>query len=124
VSPVSLGLALAGALVMLIAIFLPRAESKGVFTQIADNTLIQGGGGWWFIGLGVGIGTSAWYAYRSNSRAAGTLVLGLIAIGVAVYYGKSHGSMTLCPLVSTEVTAACETASPGVGIYAAGVGGP
>ncbi len=74
-------------------------------------------------GLAVAIGTAAWYAYRSNSRAAGTLVLGVIAIGVAVYYGKSHGSLTLCPIGATEVTAACETASPGVGIYAAGVGG-
>jgi hypothetical protein len=123
VSPVSLGLALAGALVMLIAIFLPRVESPRSFARIADNTLIQTGGGWWFVGLAVAIGTAAWYAYRSNSRAAGTLVLGVIAIGVAVYYGKSHGSLTLCPIGATEETAACETASPGVGIYAAGVGG-
>jgi hypothetical protein len=123
VSPVSLGLALAGALVMLIAIFLPRVESPRSFARIADNTLIQAGGGWWFVGLAGAIGTVAWYAYRSNSRAAGTLVLGVIAIGVAVYYGKSHGSLTLCPIGATEITAACETASPGVGIYAAGVGG-
>jgi hypothetical protein len=123
VSPVSLGLALVGALIMLIAIFLPRVESKGVFTTVADNTLIQSGGGWWFVGIALAVASSGWYAYRSAKRAGGTMVLGLIAIGVAVYYGKSHGSLTLCPIGATEFSDACETASPGVGLYAAGVGG-
>jgi hypothetical protein len=100
----------------LIAIFLPRVESTSAFARIAQNTLIQSGGGWSFVGIG--IGTAAWFAYLSHTRAAGTLILGLIAIGVAVYYGKSHGSLTLCPIGATQVTAACQTASPGVGIYA------
>lgn len=44
VSPVGLGIALVGALAMLIAVFLPRVESTS-FGGIAENTLIQSGDG-------------------------------------------------------------------------------
>jgi len=54
VSPVGLGIALVGALAMVIAVFLPRVESTS-FGGVAENTLIQSGDGWIFIGLSLGV---------------------------------------------------------------------
>jgi hypothetical protein len=125
VSPVSLGLTLLGAAVMLVAVFLPRVDSN-TFARVAQNTLIQSGGGWWFIGIAVILAGSAWFSYQHHAAGAGPMVLGLIAIGIAVYYGTSKSSLTLCPVNQSAANAlgiGCTKASPGVGIYAAGVGG-
>jgi hypothetical protein len=124
ISPVSLGLVGVGALIMLIAVFLPRVESN-TFLRVAQNTLIQSGDGWWFLGIAVGLAGSAWLAYTRRNAGPGPFILGLIAIGLAVYYGTNKGQLRLCPVnnAATSLGLTCSQASPSTGIYAAGVGG-
>jgi hypothetical protein len=114
-----------GAAVMLISVFLPRVESN-TFLRVAENTLIQSGAGWWFLGLTVSISLAAWFAYQRRAGGAGPMLLGLVAVGIAIYYGTNKGSLTLCPINSDAASTlgiSCSKASPGIGIYAAGVGG-
>lgn len=126
INPVGVALAIAGAVAMVIAIFLPRVESSA-FTLggIQENTLIQSGDGWIFIGLAIGIAGAVYRSYTQGVKSWLVLVLGLIAIGVAYYNGTNEEALTLYrldvngdPDYSNEVNA-----SPGVGIYVAGVGG-
>ena len=124
-SGVGVTIALIGAALMLIAVFLPRVESN-TFGRVAQNTLIQSGGGWWFVGLAVATAASGWLAYQRQVRSVGPMISGLIAIGVALFYGLDKDSLTLCPTDSSVAEALgvrCEKASPGIGIYVAGVGG-
>jgi hypothetical protein len=123
-----LGIALVGALAMVIAVFLPRVESTSFFGGVAENTLIQGGDGWIFIGLSLGIAAGAYRAYRQGTKTVAVIVLGVIAIGVAIYDGTDEDSLTLCPLnpgrgLDAILNAKCEKASPAAGIYLAGIGG-
>src|SRR5581483_8963708 len=120
----SLGLSLLGAIVMFVAVFLPRADST-TFARIADNTMIQNGDGWVFVGLAAGVAVASWYAYQRRAGGAGVLVLGAIATAFAVFWGTNRSSLTLCPVgpLAGLVHVGCQKASPGVGIYAAGVGG-
>lgn len=120
VTPVSLAIALVGAALMLLAIFLPQFESN-TFSQIEKNSLIQNGDGWWFIGLAVGSTGAAYRAYQQQRRTFAPVVLGGIAIAAALYYGVSHSARRLCSVADTMSD--CTLATPGVGIYAAGVGG-
>ena len=125
VSPIAFAITVIGAAIMLIAVFLPRVESN-TFLRVAQNTLIQSGGGWWFVGLAVAITGSAWFAYQSHDGNPGPLIAGLVGIGFAIYYGTAKASLTLCPVNSSAANAlgiGCSKASPGIGIYAAGVGG-
>ncbi|HZS31552.1 MAG TPA: hypothetical protein VFA37_09865 [Gaiellaceae bacterium] len=124
VTPLSLGLSLLGAIVMFVAVFLPRADST-TFARIADNTMIQNGDGWVFVGLAAAVGVASWYAYQRRAGGAGVLILGAIAVAFAVFWGTNRSSLTLCPVgpVAAYVHLGCQKASPGVGIYAAGVGG-
>jgi len=124
-SPVALAVAFVGALLMVIGVFLPRVESKQFFT-VADNTLIQSGDGWIFIGLAVGVAGACYAALRRQRRTYSVLILGLIAVGVAIYEGTgdrlelhslSPGARSTFGLSTTE------KASPGTGIYMAGAGG-
>jgi hypothetical protein len=121
VTPVSLAIAMAGAVVMLIAVFLPRVESN-TFGGVAENTLIQSGDGWFFIGLAVGIAGWSWRAYHRQRRTLGPVILGLIAIGVAIYDVTNRNSLRLCP-VDPSLGGSCSQATASIGIYAAGVGG-
>ena len=121
ITPVSFGVVAVGALVMLVAVFLPRFESN-TFFRVAQNTLIQGSGGWYFIGIAVWVSGSAWFAYNRHARSWQPSILGGVAVGLAIYYGTNKGSLTLCA-VDPSSGLACSKASPGVGIYAAGVGG-
>src|SRR4029079_10514261 len=51
-------------------------------------------------------------------------ILGIVAIGYAIYCGTNKSSMTLCPVGAAQALGqGCSTASPGIGIYVAGVGG-
>lgn len=121
VTPVSLAIAMVGAVLMLIAIFLPRVESNE-FGRVAQNTLIQAGDGWLFIGLALGVAGWSWRAYHRRRRTLGPVVLGLVAIGVAIYDGTNREQLRLCSL-NAAFSNDCSQASPSVGIYAAGVGG-
>jgi hypothetical protein len=125
VSPVGLGLALVGALAMLIAVFLPRVESTS-FGGVAENTLIQSGDGWIFIGLSIGVAGAAYRAYRQGTKTIAVIVLGVIAIGLAVYEGTDEELLTLYPVGpggDVDFLAQGEKASPAAGIYLAGIGG-
>jgi hypothetical protein len=96
VSPVAFGIAMVGALAMLIAVFLPRVEST-TFGSVAENTLIQSGDGWIFVGLSIGVAGAAYRAYRQGAKTVAVIVLGVIAIGAAIYSGTDEDSLTLCP---------------------------
>jgi hypothetical protein len=121
VSPLSLGIVLVGAGVMLISVFLPQFESN-TFAQIEKNSLIQNGGGWWFIGIAVIAVGAAYHAYRARVRSYVPAIFGGIGIGVAFYYGTAHSQRELCSAASS-FQSNCSLGTPGIGIYAAGVGG-
>src|SRR5205823_1268991 len=89
VTPLSFGIVLVGAAVMLIAVFLPQFESSS-FARVEKNSLIQNGDGWWFIGLAVLAAGTAYRAYRNQRQSFASVALGVIGIGFAIYYGTSH----------------------------------
>lgn len=122
VTPLSLGIVLAGAVLMLIAVFLPQFEAN-TFARIEKNSLIQNGDGWWFIGIAIGSAGAAYRAYRARLRSFGPIILGGIGIAVAFYYGTSHSQRRLCSVDAVTFGQHCTIAAPGIGIYAAGVGG-
>lgn len=101
VTPLSFGIVLVGAAVMLIAIFLPQFETSS-FARIEKNSLIQNGDGWWFIGLAVLAAGTAYRAYRNQRQSFAAVALGAIGIGLAIYYGtrtRSAGSAPLAHLI-------------------------
>lgn len=116
-----MALALAGALVMAVAAFLPRFNK---------NTLIHSGNGWLFISFAVLIATSVYRIHRNAERyrsAAAVLLVAVIAIGVAIYDGTGKrfesGNVIVVlrgPITEKEIA---ERDHPGIGIYGAGVGG-
>jgi hypothetical protein len=124
VTPVSLAIALVGAGLLLISVFLPRVESDSL-GGVVQNTLIQSGDGWFLILLAVGVAGTAWRAYYSDHRSLGPAILGLIAVGVAIYEGTSRSALRLCPVnpAAAQLGIGCSIARPSVGIYMAGVGG-
>jgi uncharacterized membrane protein YidH (DUF202 family) len=121
VTPISFGLTVVGAAIMLIAIFLKQFEAN-TFAVIEKNSLVQNGDGWWFIILAVLICGAAWRAYSRKRSTFGPVAFGLIGIGMALYYGLAHSQLTLCS-ASSAFASNCHQARPGIGIYAAGVGG-
>lgn len=120
VTPLSLGIALVGAGLMLLAVFLPQLESS-TYAQIEKNTLIQNGDGWWFILLAVLSAGAAYRAFHQQRRTFAPVVFGVIGIGIAVYYGTAHSQRRLCSAAS-GFTSNCTLATPSIGVYAAGVG--
>jgi Short C-terminal domain len=127
VSPVGVGLALLGALMMIISVFLPRLEETTFsLAGVAENTLIQSGDGWILLGLAAGVIGSTYRAYQSGEAGWTVVVLGALAIAYAVYVGTDDELLTLYPLDAQgnpDTSQGGEAAKPGVGIYAAGVGG-
>jgi hypothetical protein len=109
------------AAVMLIAVFLPQFES-GSFAGVEKSSLIQNGDGWWFIALAVLAAGTAYRVYRNQRQSFAAVGFGGIGIGCAIYYGTSHSQRELCSAVSSFASH-CSLATPGFGIYAAGVGG-
>jgi hypothetical protein len=63
VSPLGFWLAIAGAVAMVVAVFLQEASSS-TFGRIEHNTLIQSGYGWFFVALALGDLGSMYRAYR------------------------------------------------------------
>lgn len=125
INPVGFGIALAGALTMTIAVFLPRAETSAFsLSGIEQNTLIQNGDGWWFIVIAVLTAGTAYRSWQRGRRTISVMLLGALAIGMAIYAGSSSQlqlyrlDLSGSPNLNDPVSA-----SAGVGIYAAGVGG-
>jgi Uncharacterised protein family UPF0547 len=132
VSPVGLGMALTGAVLLVLAVFLPYLDT-GTFTKIKDNTLIQQGYGWWFVGVATGIAVTAYGAYRVKRKTWAVIVLGVIAIGFAIYFGTDKDRRTLVSAnrntdnlslnEALKTLSQEEVADPAIAVYVAGVGG-
>jgi hypothetical protein len=124
-----MALALAGALVMAVAVFLPRFNGH-IFTRAGKNTLIHFGNGWLFIAFAVLIATSVYRIRRNPERhrsAAAVLLVAVIATGLAVYdgTGKRFEPTNVIVVLRGPITEKeiAERDNPGIGIYGAGVGG-
>ncbi|HEV3321448.1 MAG TPA: zinc ribbon domain-containing protein [Solirubrobacteraceae bacterium] len=118
-------LALAGALVMAVAVFLPRVN--GPIHAREKNMLIESGNDWLFIVFAVLIATSVYRIHRNAERtrsAAAVLLVAVIATGVALYDGTGQRFATKNVLVVLTGPSAKspKRATPGIGIYGAGVG--
>src|SRR5947199_280939 len=96
-NPIAFSIAALGALTLIIAVFLPYAETSAFsLGGIKQNTLIQMGDGWILLGLAVGILGAAYKSYSGTKPLAlVVMLLGVIAIGVAIYDGTNKDSMTL-----------------------------
>ena len=123
-NPIGIGLALTGAALMIIGVFLPRVESQQFF-RVVDNTLIQSGDGWIFIGLAIFIAVAVYAAIRHRRRTYAVLILAVLGIGVAISNGTGERLelSSLNPAAATALDVrSTEKASPGTGLYAAGAG--
>jgi hypothetical protein len=121
-NPIGVGLALTGAALMIVAVFLPRVESRQFF-RIIDNTLIQSGDGWIFIGLATLIALAVCAAVRDRRRTYLVLVLAMLGIGVAIFNctGDRLELSSLNPAAGAVLDDTAK-ASPGLGLYTAGAG--
>ncbi len=113
-NPAPLIMATVGAIAAVIGCFLDAVDSQQVLT-IANNSLIEIGGGWLVIAIAVGLGISA-YSRREQEGRQGGLVLGGIIIAVLAYAASQNAEVTNG--LGQEVTT-----TPAEGIYAVGVGG-
>ena len=128
VNVMGVGIALLGALGMLIAVFLPRVEATTTFGGVAENTLIQSGtGGWWFVGLALAVIGAVYGVARSGGGSGWAIViLGGVAIALAFYNGASDEALMLYPIGEggePDGSAEGTMATPSIGIYLAGLGG-
>jgi hypothetical protein len=128
ISPVGAAIALAGAAATIIAVFLPRAESSAFsLGGIEQNTLIQSGDGWPFILFAIAIIGAVYRSYSQGKKSWLVPILAVWIIGMAYYQGTNKDKMTLYRIDpstgSADYSAPSVKASPGVGIYVAGVGG-
>ena len=107
--------ALIAALVMSLAVFLPRFDAH-VFVRIKENTLIQAGDGWILVLLAIGILAAALRVGSNRLKGQTVMAAGFVAIALAIYDGTGDRLKLAGGLVS-------EHADAGSGIYAAGLGG-
>jgi hypothetical protein len=125
------GLASAGAALLLIAVFLPMADSSR-FAHVGGNSLIQHAQGWIAVVVAVGTAVLAYQSLAGRVRSRALMLIGLAVIILAVLWGTSDDLLTLTSSAPTEGLGLQETlevmsfeekASPGIGIYAVGVAG-
>ena len=118
-NPVGIGLALVGAALMIIGVFLPRVESQQFFK--VPDTLFQSGDGWIFIALAICIEVAVGAAMSGRRRTYAVLVLAMLGIAVGTYYGTGE-RLELSSLNPAAAAAlgggSTEKASPGTGLYA------
>jgi hypothetical protein len=125
-----IGLGFAGALVLLVSVFLPLADSKQ-FVHVAENSLIQHGEGWLVVGLALAAAGISYRILVGEGSPIWLMVAGGAALGLSVVFGTSDSLLTLTStapeelgvLEELESIAEPERASPGIGIYAVGLGG-
>lgn len=123
VSPVGFAMVLIGAGVAVIGTFLPKAETTALsLGGIEQNTLIQAGGGWAIIIGGVILALVAYRAWSTGQRSWAILLISAYLIGQAFYQG-SGSRLALYRIDQYGNPGQQVDASPGIGIYAVGVGG-
>lgn len=128
-SPLAIGLSLAGAALVAIGVFLPRFDD-GKFPTIVDNSLIQAGWGYVFLGLAL---TTLFLVYqftRQEGSRFSVLAVGAIVLVGAIYMGtgdrmnltttvpRGYDQFGKLPDRKYE-----EQASPGTGTFTVGAGG-
>lgn len=122
ISGAGLAISLAGAGLMLLGVFLPWAESSS-FARIEENTVIQSGYGAFWVVWSVVIVSGIFGSRRSDKVVWSVFGFGLVGIAVAIYSGT--GDRLLLESVagfSGPGTRGTVQASPGIGIYATGIG--
>jgi hypothetical protein len=126
-----IGLGFAGAAVLLISAFLPMAESTE-FAKVVDNTMIQTGAeGWGVVVLALAGAGATYRRTNGEGNAWPLIVVGILGVGLAFYIANSD-ALTLKSAAPTKgmglgealrTMSHTEKASPGIGIYALGLGG-
>jgi hypothetical protein len=122
-NPVGIGLALLGAALMVIGVFLARVESPQFF-RVPSNTLIQSGYGWIFIALAASIAVAVYAAIRNRRRTYAVLVLAVLGIGLATFSGTGDRLefSSLNPAAAAAVGDQGEKVRPGTGLFSVGAG--
>lgn len=127
--PAALALAIVGAAIAVVGVFLPRVEATDTFARIAENTLIQSGDGLIVIGLAVAGALVAYVRRERPGKQLLLVVLGAALIALAIYdgtgerlhlVGANTDDLDLMSALDAKVGTQGE---PGVGIWAVGVGG-
>ena len=119
ISALAVGVAVLGALAMLIAVLLPFAQTTAAAPEIpCGNSLLQHACcGWPLILLAAGTAWFAVRAYRSQSRTWNVLILGVISVAASLHFGLDKG-----PLTSDQADGGSMIDSPGVAAYITGIG--
>lgn len=108
------------AILGIVAVFLPALESES-FSKIRQNTLIQGGVGFFVIGLCLAMLGTAYRVYQSRTKSWAVSIAGFLLVGAAVFSGTgSRAELEGTNLIGETIT---EKASPAIGIYAVGAAG-
>ncbi|WP_272473647.1 zinc ribbon domain-containing protein [Baekduia alba] len=129
VNPVGIGLALLGAAMAIVAIFLPLADTSAFPAGVKGNTLAQGNSGAAFVYVALAIGVlAATYRYHSSHRARwGVFVLGGLILAAAIVHGQNDSLFTLVSVDpttgATDYSTASIRADAAIALYVAGAGG-
>lgn len=132
-NPLGMGVALLGALALVICEFLPYVQVPPEFPAgVQDNTIVQSGG-WWFLVFAVGSAAAVWRSYALKTKPVAPIIIGILALGGAILIANEKDTRTLTPAPSALDDVFTNNfndprydgilAKPGVGVYVAGAGG-
>lgn len=108
------------AILGIVAVFLPALESES-FSKIKQNTLIQGGVGFFVVGLCLAMLGTAYRVYQSRTKSWAVSIAGVLLVCAAIFSGTgSRAELEGTNLIGETIT---EKASPAIGIYAVGAAG-
>jgi hypothetical protein len=117
-TPLGAGLGGAGAVALLVAQFLPMAQSASIGI-VGRNMLISSNGGYVLILFAIGSGCAIYRGYqRPTSRTWVPIVLGAWSLGIAIYQGTDSSNLNVCPPSGFG----CVKAGAGLGIYVSALG--
>lgn len=128
VNPVGIALACVGALLAVIAIFLPLADTTSFPAGVKGNTIIQAdsGGALLFVALAIAV-LGATYRYHATGRTNwGVPFLGVIVVAAAIATGNNEDLFALYgvdPLTGTTDFTSSVVADPAIALYVTGAGG-